>query len=263
MKILEEVYQIQYTEYRIHAKKWQTDSGDLSLAPIILMHDSLGSVSLWRDFPAQLAQATGRVIYAYDRLGFGLSDAHPTSLAYSFVSTEATQCFKAVLDYFSIQDFIILGHSVGGGMSIAIAAIYAECCHALISISTQYTVEELTLAGIREAKLGFQQAGQIERLAKYHPNKAQWVLDAWTETWLAPAFQDWSLAEIIGGVCCPTLVIHGELDEYATTAQPQQIFSGVTGQAELQILEGLHHMPHKEQPDLVVALIADFLEANI
>ncbi len=79
------------------------------------MHDSLGCVALWRDFPAQLAQATARVVYAYDRLGFGLSDASTQPLAHSFVITEAEQTFKAVLDYFSIQNFVILGHSVGGG----------------------------------------------------------------------------------------------------------------------------------------------------
>jgi pimeloyl-ACP methyl ester carboxylesterase len=140
---------------------------------------------------------------------------------------------------------------VGGGMSVAIAAAYPERCQGLISISAQYAVETLTLKGISEAKIGFQQAGQMERLEKYHPEKAQWVLDAWTETWLSPIFQDWNLARVIDGVCCPTLVIHGELDEYGSTAQPQQIFEGVSGQAELHILEGLHHMPHKEQPELV------------
>lgn len=262
MNILEQSYQVPFASNMIHAKKWHTDAADHALAPIILMHDSLGSVALWRDFPAQLAQATARVVYAYDRLGFGLSDASTQPLAHSFVITEAEQTFKAVLDYFSIQNFVILGHSVGGGMSVAIAAAYTEHCQGLISISAQYAVEALTLKGISEAKVGFQQAGQMERLEKYHPEKAQWVLDAWTETWLAPAFQDWSLAEIIGDVRCPTLVIHGELDEYGSTAQPQQIFEGVSGQAELHILEGLHHMPHKEQPELVVALIAEFHQTH-
>ena len=176
--------------------------------------------------------------------------------------SQAEQTFKAVLDYFSIQDFVILGHSVGGGMSVVIAAAYPERCQGLISISAQYAVEALTLKGISEAKVGFQQAGQMERLEKYHPEKAQWVLDAWTETWLSPIFQDWNLSSVIDGVRCPTLVIHGELDEYGSTAQPQQIFEGVSGQAELHILEGLHHMPHKEQPELVVALIAGFHQAH-
>ena len=185
------------------------------------MHDSLGCVALWRDFPAQLAQATARVVYAYDRLGFGLSDASTQPLAHSFVITEAEQTFKAVLDYFSIQNFIILGHSMGGGMSVVIAAAYPERCQGLISISAQYAVEALTLAGISEAKVGFQQAGQMERLEKYHPEMAQWVLDGWTETWLSPIFQDWNLASVIKDVLCPTMVIHGELDEYGSTAQPQ------------------------------------------
>lgn len=102
----------------------------------------------------------------------------------------------------------------------------------------------------------------MERLEKYHPEKAQWVLDGWTETWLSPIFQDWNLSSVIDGVRCPTLVIHGELDEYGSTAQPQQIFEGVSGQAELHILEGLHHMPHKEQPELVVALITEFHQTH-
>ena len=114
MNILEQSYQVPSASNMIHAKKWHTDAVDHALAPIILMHDSLGCVALWRDFPAQLAQATARVVYAYDRLGFGLSDASKQPLAYSFVITEAEQTFKAVLDYFSIQNFVILGHSVGG-----------------------------------------------------------------------------------------------------------------------------------------------------
>jgi len=262
LNILEQSYQVPFASNMIHTKKWHTDAVDHALAPIILMHDSLGCVALWRDFPARLAQATARVVYAYDRLGFGLSDASTQPLAHSFVITEAEQAFKAVLDYFSIQNFVILGHSVGGGMAVAIAAAYPVHCQGLISISAQYAVEALTLKGISEAKIGFQQAGQMERLERYHPEKAQWVLDAWTETWLSPAFQDWNLARVIDGVCCPTLIIHGELDEYGSTGQPQQIFEGVSGQAELHILEGLHHMPHKEQPELVVALIAEFHQVH-
>lgn len=247
-------------DQEIYVKTWCPAHKESDLAPIVLMHDSLGSVDLWRDFPPQLAAATGRTVYAYDRLGFGQSSPHPDLLNVDFVITEAEQVFKTVLDHFDIDHFLIMGHSVGGGMSVVIAATYPERCVGLITIAAQFEVEELTLAGIREAKLGFEQAGQIDRLARYHGDKAQWVLNAWTETWLSPAFRDWNLAAIVSEVDCPTLVIHGELDEYGTTAQPQQIFAGIAGQAELQILEGLHHMPHKEQPELVIALIAEFVQ---
>ncbi len=259
-KIQESSAFIEICQRKIYVKTWRLIEGDKNLAPIILMHDSLGSVDLWRDFPEQLAAATGRSVYAYDRLGFGQSSAHLDHLKTDFVLTEAQQVFKAVIDHFNLNNFVIMGHSVGGGMSVVIAAAYPEQCVGLITIAAQYEVEELTLAGIREAKSGFAQSGQLERLARYHGDKAQWVLNAWTETWLSPIFHDWNLADQLSGVYCPALVIHGELDEYGTTAQPQQIFQGVSGQAELQILEGLHHMPHKEQPELVIALIADFVQ---
>ncbi|GAA5187004.1 alpha/beta hydrolase [Acinetobacter kookii] len=259
MSILAREYQLSFDSYYLYAKSWQSTEANPELAPIILMHDSLGSVALWRDFPAQLAAQTKRIVYAYDRLGFGQSAVNHQPLGLDFVITEATHGFKAVLDYFALKDFIVLGHSVGGGMSAAIAAEYSQRCQALVTIAAQYEVEERTLAGIREAKQAFRQAGQMERLAKYHADKAQWVLDAWTETWLAPAFKDWNLSQVLPQVQCPSLIIHGEQDEYGTLAQPRQIFAGVKGAAELQILEDLHHMPHKEQPELVLALISEFL----
>ncbi|RKG32258.1 alpha/beta fold hydrolase [Acinetobacter tianfuensis] len=260
MNIHVQQFKLPYQQGHLHAVSWQHAKTDLTLAPIILMHDSLGSTALWRDFPAQLAIQSGRQVYAYDRYGFGLSAQARAPLTLDFVLTEATDAFKALLEYFQFSQFIVLGHSVGGGMSAVIAAEYPQQCQGLITIAAQYEVEELTLNGIREAKVGFQQAEQLERLEKYHPDKAQWVLDAWTETWLSPEFRQWTLASVLHKVICPSLIIHGELDEYGSTAQPQQLFNGVAGQAEMHILEGLHHMPHKEQPELVQAIICEFLE---
>lgn len=261
MNIQEHSEFIKLNAYELYTKAWQpeTTDKDATLAPIILMHDSLGSVDLWRDFPAQLAAESCRTVIAYDRLGFGKSSANPDPLSTDFVYAEAQRSFRALLQHYSIQQFIVMGHSVGGGMSVVIATEYQEQCHGLITIAAQYEVEELTLSGIREAKTGFAQPGQLERLAKYHGDKAQWVLDAWTETWLSPSFRQWNLEDYVGKVQCPSLIIHGELDEYGTTAQAQKLFSGIKADAELEILEGLHHMPHKEQPALVAALICDFV----
>ncbi|WP_227518762.1 alpha/beta fold hydrolase [Acinetobacter sp. ANC 4169] len=133
MSILAREYQLSFHSYFIYAKSWQSAEANPELAPIILMHDSLGSVALWRDFPAQLAAQTQRVVYAYDRIGFGQSSVNDQSLALDFVMTEATHGFKVVLDYFDLKHFIVLGHSVGGGMSAAIAAEYPQCCKALVT----------------------------------------------------------------------------------------------------------------------------------
>jgi pimeloyl-ACP methyl ester carboxylesterase len=260
MNIHVEQFKLRYQQGHLHAMSWQYAETDLTLAPIILLHDSLGCTALWRDFPAQLAMQSRRKVYAYDRSGFGLSAKALEPLKVDFVLTESTDAFKALLEYFQLSYFIVLGHSVGGAMSAAIAAEYPQLCQGLMTIAAQYEVEELTLNGIRAAKAGFQQAGQLERLEKYHPEKAQWVLDAWTETWLSPEFRQWNLASVLHKVICPSLIIHGELDEYGSTAQPQQLFDGVAGPAEMHILEALHHMPHKEQPELVQAIICEFLQ---
>ena len=116
------------------------------------------------------------------------------------------------------------------------------------------------MRGIQEAKQGFAQPGQLDRLAKYHGDKAQWVLDAWTETWCDPMFADWDLAEYLERVYCPNLVLHGELDEYGSSIQAERFAELTQGPSALYILPGLHHMPHKENPEWAVNLIAEFLE---
>ena len=244
--------------FQIFAKSWTPDQLKTDI-PIIMFHDSLGSVQLWRDFPEKLAQITGAKVFAYDRLGFGQSSAHPERLAYDFVPYETTHGFKAILDHFQIQDFIAIGHSVGGGIATCCAQQYPERCKALITISAHAIVEALTLVGIREAKAMFQLEGQLDRLKKYHGEKAQWVLDSWTETWLSEEFQDWNLEPILKQVHCPLLVIHGDQDEYGSVEQPKRFIENVAGSSQLHIIQGGHHFPHREQPDLVLSFMNDFL----
>lgn len=229
-------------------------------APIVVLHDSLGCVALWRDFPEKLAQTTGRTVVAYDRLGFGQSSPHPGTLPLSFVADEAQQGLAAVLHYFGFQEFVALGHSVGGGMAVCSAANHGSNCQGLITIAAQAFVEDRTTAGIRAAQQQFAQAGAMDRLAKYHADKAEWVLHAWTDTWLSSDFAHWRLDAFLPQVTCPTLVIHGEQDEYGSAIHPQTIAAGVQGPARLELLPDCGHMPHKEQSAHCLALIAAHLD---
>jgi pimeloyl-ACP methyl ester carboxylesterase len=227
--------------------------------PIVLFHDSLGSVALWRDFPQQLCQATGLEVIAYDRLGFGLSDVYPGAMPLNFIRDEA-ECFFAYLKAsLRIDRFIAFGHSVGGAMAAACASLYAPDCVALITVSAQAFVEDLTLQGIREAEVQFEQPGQMARLEKYHGEKASWVFSAWTRTWLSPAFKDWTLESTVGAIHCPLLAIHGQYDEYGSTLHPQRIarLSSVSG--DCLIVDDCHHVPHREAPDAVLKAVSDFL----
>lgn len=232
-------------------------------APIVLFHDSLGSVELWRDFPARLAARTGRSVIAYDRLGFGRSDARTDVLAPTFIADEADTCFAALGEQLGVGGFVAFGHSVGGAMAVHCAARFPRDCEALVTVSAQACVEEVTVGGIRAAQLQFADAGQFGRLEKYHGGKAQWVLDAWTGTWLSPRFASWTLAGELARVRVPALAIHGSEDEYGSTRQPDLIAAWSGAEVRVEILQGVHHLPHREQPDQVVRLVGDFLGAGV
>ncbi len=250
---------------RLFVRSWQAASGSFpgaGAAPIVLFHDSLGCVALWRDFPAALAAATGRRVIAYDRLGFGRSDPHGDRLAPGFVAAEADAALPALQRELGFGRFVAFGHSVGGGMAVHCAARHPDECLALVTESAQAFVEERTLAGIREARTGFQEPARFERLARHHGKKARWVLDAWTETWLAPSFRDWSLADVLPHVACPVLALHGEHDEFGTARHPDTIVRLAGGPARREIIAGAFHVPHREQPALVLRLASDFLAAH-
>lgn len=256
---------VEHPRGRLFARIW-TPSEVLSAtharSPIVLFHDSLGCVELWRSFPAALCAATGRRVIAYDRLGFGRSSPRTDRLHPSFIPEEAETTLPLLGAQLDFARFIALGHSVGGGMAVHCAARHPTRCEALITIAAQAFVEDRTRQGIIEARELFRQPGQFERLQRYHGDKTRWVLEAWIETWLAPEFADWSLRETLPKVACPTLVIHGSEDEYGSTVHPKLIAELTSGPSRLEIMLGVRHVPHREQESRVVACVADFLAAH-
>ena len=252
---------LDHPQGRIFARRWCPPDTPAA-APIVLMHDSLGSVELWRDFPAALSRATGREVIAYDRLGFGRSDARAVRPSLDFVREEAAHVFALLLDQLGVRRCVAMGHSVGGGMAIQCAAEFADRSEALVTIAAQVFPEDRTLSGIRAAREQFRDPAQLERLARYHGDKARWVLQAWTETWLDPDFAAWSLVPVLARVRCPALAIHGQDDEYGSTVHPDLMARHSGGPVERAILPGVGHMPHREQPERVLRQVADFLAAG-
>ncbi|MEQ5820910.1 alpha/beta hydrolase [Halomonas sp. SCS19] len=245
----------------LFVRRWRPEP-DTQGAPIVLLHDSLGCVELWRDLPEALCQTTGREVIAYDRLGFGQSTRHPDRLTHTFIADEAHQGFAALHRALKLEGFVVLGHSVGGCMAAGIAAHYDDC-QALITLAAQAFVEERTLSGIRQARDTFALPGQIERLKKYHGDKARWVLDAWVETWLDPDFRGWALDDTLRRVRCPVLALHGDQDEYGSPEQPERYAQLPQGSSRMVLLEGCGHVPHREQPDRVLDYITSLLGEQI
>jgi len=250
------------THGRIFVRSWfpERDALHPNHAPILLLHESLGCIEQWKDFPSALANATGRTVVAYDRLGFGRSDRLTAPPAPTFVEDEAAHGFACVLQHLGIERFVVLGHSVGGSMAVHCAARYPEACQAMIAMSAVTFVEQRTLSGIRQARAWFADPAQRERLRRYHGERSDWVLSAWIDTWLAPDFATWTLAHALPAVGCPSLAIHGDDDEFGSERHPQLIADHASGQVEQALLSGVGHVPHREQPELVLERIERFLQ---
>lgn len=242
----------------VFVRKWTPSTG-ANDPPVILLHDSLGSVELWRDFPENLARHLNRRVIAYDRIGFGRSSARHDVLSHNFIGEEARIYFPMIRKALGITQYALFGHSVGGSMALTIASIDHKNCIAVVSESAQTFVEERTLNGIREATAAFKEPDQFARLARRHGEKANWVLSAWRDVWLSPNFADWSLKPILPLVHCPILAIHGDQDEFGTTAFPKVIVDLVAGPSKLVIFEGCGHVPHREWPDKVLNCTTAFL----
>ncbi len=242
----------------IFARRWARDDAPPS-PPIILLHDSLGCIELWRSFPARLASETNRPVIAYDRLGYGRSDPHPGPQPLSFISDEAIGAFSAVRRHFGISDFSVFGHSVGGAMAIHAAIQFADSCRSVITQSAQAFMEDRTKAGILDAQQGFQDPAHFSRLQKYHGDKADWALNAWVNNWLSPQFAVWNLDDVLPALTCPLLVLHGTQDEYGSVEQPRRLGALAAGEAQVRLLQDCGHVPHREREAEVATLVAEFL----
>lgn len=243
---------------RVFVRRWQPDGAE-GKAPLILLHDSLGCVELWRDFPQVLARELRREVIAYDRLGFGQSTARQGMPSLEFIGEEADIYFPAICDAIGVDRFSVLGHSVGGAMALIIAASHRSRCEMVVTEAAQSFVEQRTLDGIINATRAFSDPGQLKKLARYHGDKAQWVLDAWQGVWLSPDFASWKLDRYLGNVSCPVLAIHGDQDEFSSLAIPRRIIDHVNGPASLVVMENCGHVPHREYPGHVLDLIKGFM----
>ena len=245
------------------ARRWHVESARDEVAPLLLLHDSLGCIALWRDFPEQLARATARSVIAYDRLGFGASDPFPGALPPSFIMDEAHTYVPLVLAACGVERVVPVGHSVGGAMAVAVAAVHPGRCEALVTISAQSLVDDAITAGIRAAEVGYAAPEQFARLARYHGERTMWVLRAWIDTWLSAPFASWRLDEALRGVVCAALVLHGERDEYGAPDHAARMVSLMRGPARAVVLPEVGHFPHRERPAEVLQVIREFLAGEL
>lgn len=219
---------------------------------VIFLHDSLGSVQLWRDFPAKLSEAVQCNTLAYDRLGYGKSYPMLThERPINYMELEA-DLLNDVLIEMNLDNVILFGHSDGGTIALITAAKYPEKVKAVICEAGHIFVEEVTLKGVYDAWEAYKTTNLAERLQKYHGDKVEMLFKAWTETWTRDDYRTWNIEYLLKDIKAPLLFIQGEADEYGTLDQVEKTVTQVSGSAEKYIIPGIGHTPHKEAQDLVI-----------
>jgi pimeloyl-ACP methyl ester carboxylesterase len=225
---------------------------------IVMLHEGLGCVALWRDFPQKLAVATGHGVFAYSRAGYGGSDSVDLPRPLDYMSREARFSLPAMLDAIDFRRGILLGHSDGA----SIAAIYAgehsdERVKGLILMAPHLFTEEMGLASIAEARRAYETSDLRAKLAKYHAH-VDCAFRGWNDAWLDPGFKAWNIEDAIGRWRVPALVIQGADDQYGTLKQVRAIEARSPMPVQSLILEACRHSPQFDQPEATLEAIVRF-----
>lgn len=231
---------------------------DLSRPWLVFLHEGLGSIAQWRDFPVKVATATELNALAYDRQGHGKSAGFTEPRPVDYHAREA-EVLAELLDALDIAQCVPFGHSDGGTMALMLAARHPDRALALIIEAAHVAVEEVARHGIEEARAQFDSGPLRDGLHPYHGDKVDDMFSAWADTWLSPEFDSWSIVDEVAAVACPTLIIQGERDHYATAGHAALIGSAVGGPAEVWLIPGGGHSPHREAAGEIADRVAQFL----
>ena len=247
--------------HRLFAQFIDPAFGDSEKPPstLIFLHEGLGSIAQWGDFPVCLSIMTGLPALVYERWGYGNSDALNIPRTARYLHDEALISLPDVLEQANINDAILIGHSDGGSIALIFAAAHRDRVRGVITEAAHVFVEDVTINGIRQAVDLFYTTDLRDRLYKYHKGNTDSMFRAWADTWLAPSFRNWNIEEYLSQITCPVLAIQGEKDEYGTHAQIKSIVRQVAGPAEGLMIPNCGHVPHHQARERVLNEMGRFI----
>lgn len=239
--------------------EWASWGGPAEARPVVVMlHEGLGCVDLWRDAPGRIAAATGLPVLAYSRAGYGRSDAAALPRPLDYMTREAVDVLPDVLDAVGAGRVILLGHSDGATIAAEYAGRVADARVAgLILMAPHFFTEPMGLAEIARAGTAFDTTDLRVRMARYHRDPEA-TFRGWCDAWLDPGFVEWNVAGVLDRLTVPVLAIQGRQDQYGTLAQLREIEARSPAPVETEVLEDCRHAPHLDQPERTVAAIAAF-----
>lgn len=229
--------------------------GDPERAPLLFLHEGLGSVGLWRGWPATVAAATGRRAVAYSRLGHGFSDLPAAAKTIDFMHEEAATVLPALREALHLTDPVLVGHSDGASIALVHAATHPVS--GLVVLAPHVIAEPVGLVGVAAARDAFRDGDLAHRMARHHRD-AEVTFHNWNDVWLSSGFGAWDLRPLLPGITAPVLAMQGTADPYGTVLHVEAVRDGASGPVELLVLDG-GHAPHLEAPEEVTTAVVRFL----
>jgi pimeloyl-ACP methyl ester carboxylesterase len=226
---------------------------------IVMLHEGLGSLAMWRDFPQRVAAATGAEVVTYSRRGYGQSDPLPGPRGVDYMHGEATDVLPKLLAALDVHQPLLVGHSDGASIAI-IHAGNGFPVAGVVLMAPHVFVEDLTVASIAAIKEVWKTSDMGTRLGRYHRD-AEHTFWAWNDIWLHSPFKRWNIEGLVPKIAAPMMVIQGRDDEYGTPAQCETIKAAAKAPCELVMLEACKHSPHRDQPERTLAAISRFFDS--
>ncbi len=228
---------------------------------IVLLHEGLGCVALWKGFPEALSAATGWPVLAYSRAGYGWSEADEVPRPLDWMTREAG-VLAQVIEAFDLSAPVLVGHSDGATIAaIAAGTLLRERVLAAVLMAPHFFTEQVGLAQIARAAKGFEASAMADRMGRYHRDPVA-TFRGWADAWLSPEFRTWNVEDVLSGIRAPVLAVQGRDDQYGTLAQIEALQHRVSGALDALILEDCRHVPHLECGDIVLTAIANFMHNN-
>lgn len=231
--------------------------GDAARSTLVFLHEGLGSMALWRDFPDKVAARLGLRALVYSRFGYGQSDGLASRRDIHFMHHEALEVLPRLLDQLGIAAPLLVGHSDGASIALIHAAATRRPVSGLVLMAPHVFVEPITVASIARMREAYRTSDLRDRLAKYHAHVDDAFL-GWADSWLLPEFLVWSIEPLLPDVRVPMLLIQGVDDEYGTLEQLDRIATRASGPVTRLELSRCGHSPHRDQPVAVLEAIAAF-----
>lgn len=244
-----------------HSLEVQRIAGRRSHPELVFLHEGLGSVSHWKDFPARVAHTTGCPVTVYSRYGSGESDVLCEPRTVRYMHDEALDSLPELLAELRIENPILVGHSDGASIALIYAGGHAgahDRVRGLVLLAPHVFVEDLSVTSIAHAKVQFETTNLPEKLARHHRDAAR-TFWGWNDIWLHPEFRGWNIEEYLPRITCPILVIQGLQDQYGTMAQVEAIRHRAGGPVEVLALEDCRHSPQRDQPEALTLCVVDFI----